>query len=244
VFGGAVHEAMNDLIYMMGQLVDAKNTILIPGIADDVKEIAPEEQKLYDEIEFDLEEYRSSIGCEKLVHENDKASCLQSRWRNPSLSLHGIEGAFYGTGAKTVIPRKVTGKFSIRLVPDQKPDVIEKHVMSYLDALWAKRGSPNKYRCYMLSGGRPWMSDPFHPHYQAGVRATKRIYGVEPDMTREGGSIPVTLTIEEVTGKNVMLLPMGQADDGAHSQNEKISIRNYIEGTKLLAAYMHEVAQC
>lgn len=37
-----------------------------------------------------------------------------SRMREPSLSLHGIEGAFYGAGAKTVIPAKVTGKFSIR----------------------------------------------------------------------------------------------------------------------------------
>lgn len=50
------------------------------------------------------------------------------RWRYPSLSLHGIEGAFSETGAKTVIPRKVIGKFSIRLVPDMDPKVVEKQV--------------------------------------------------------------------------------------------------------------------
>lgn len=38
------------------------------------------------------------------------------RMRLPSLSLHGIEGAFAGPGAKTVIPAKVGGKFSIRCV--------------------------------------------------------------------------------------------------------------------------------
>ena len=69
------------------------------------------------------------------------------------------------------------------------------------------------------------------------------MYGVEPDLTREGGSIPVTLTFQEATGKNVMLLPMGAADDGAHSQNEKIDVRNYISGTKLLAAYLQELAK-
>ena len=69
------------------------------------------------------------------------------------------------------------------------------------------------------------------------------VYGVEPDLTREGGSIPVTLTFQEATGKNVMLLPMGAADDGAHSQNEKIDVRNYISGTKLLAAYLQELAK-
>lgn len=46
------------------------------------------------------------------------------RWRFPSLSLHGIEGAFSGSGAKTVIPRKVVGKFSIRLVPNMTPEVV------------------------------------------------------------------------------------------------------------------------
>ena len=28
------------------------------------------------------------------------------------------------------------------------------------------------------------------------TRATKMVYGVEPDLTREGGSIPVTLTLQ------------------------------------------------
>ena len=38
------------------------------------------------------------------------------RMRMPSLSLHGIEGAFADSGSKTVIPKSVTGKFSIRSV--------------------------------------------------------------------------------------------------------------------------------
>lgn len=58
-------------------------------------------------------------------------------------------------------------------------------------------------------------------------------------MTREGGSIPVTLTFQEVTGKSVVLLPIGAADDGAHSTNEKINRKNYIEGTKIMAAYCY-----
>lgn len=49
------------------------------------------------------------------------------------------------------------------------------------------------------------------------------VFGVEPDLTREGGSIPVTLTFQEATGRNVMLLPVGSSDDGAHSQNEKLN---------------------
>lgn len=65
------------------------------------------------------------------------------------------------------------------------------------------------------------------------------VYGMMPEMTREGGSIPITLTFEELLGpgKSVMLLPMGQSDDGAHSQNEKLSLRNYIYGVRVTMLY-------
>ena len=41
------------------------------------------------------------------------------------------------------------------------------------------------------------------------------VYKQDPDLTREGGSIPVTLTFAESLGVNVLLLPMGRGDDGA-----------------------------
>lgn len=53
----------------------------------------------------------------------------------------------------------------------------------------------------------------------------------------------MTLTFQETTGKDVLLLPMGSADDGAHSQNEKLDKRNYIEGTKVMAAYIYELSR-
>ncbi|KAK3886228.1 hypothetical protein Pcinc_009610 [Petrolisthes cinctipes] len=294
VFGGTVHEGMADLIYLMNTLIDNKGTILIPGLMDQVAKVTAEEEKLYKDIDFDVEDYRQDLGHSKLVHHNDKMKTLMARWRNPSLSLHGIEGAFSEPGAKTVIPRKVIGKFSIRIVPDQTPEFVTKVTIDHLNKQWTKRDSPNKMKAYHFHGGRCWMSDPSHANYDAGRRATKLVYGVEPDMTREGGSIPVTLVLqviemegsapawvadynngnfragqratrlvygvepdltreggsipitiilEEVTGKNVMLLPMGACDDGAHSQNEKINISNYIEGTKLLGAYLHELAK-
>ncbi|CAL8109856.1 unnamed protein product [Orchesella dallaii] len=241
VFGGAVHEALPDLIWLLNQLVDVKGTILIPGILDDVLKLTDAESKLYDEIDFDLGEFKKDCGIRGLTSPTCKKTTLMSRWRNPALSVHGIEGAFSDPGAKTVIPRKVIGKFSIRLVPNQHPDKIGKIVKEYLEKKWAERGSPNKLIVSMGHGGKPWVADHAHPNYVAAATATEQVYGVKPILTREGGSIPITITFQEVTGKNVMLLPMGQSDDGAHSQNEKISKRNYIEGTKLFVSYLLEL---
>uniref|UniRef100_A0A8C1SJV1 Cytosolic non-specific dipeptidase n=1 Tax=Cyprinus carpio TaxID=7962 RepID=A0A8C1SJV1_CYPCA len=245
VFGGSVHEAMTDLIALMGSLVDNKGKIVVPGMYDHVAELTDEEKKLYEKIEFDMEEYAKDVGAGKLLHDT-KEQILMHRWRFPSLSLHGIEGAFSEGGAKTVIPRKVIGKFSIRLVPDMDPKVVEKQLSTYLKDMtkkFAEMQTPNKLKVYMGHGAKAWVSDFNHPHYMAGRKAMKTVFGVEPDLTREGGSIPVTLTFQEATGQNVMLLPVGSSDDGAHSQNEKLNRSNYIQGTKMLGAYFYEVSQ-
>lgn len=73
-----------------------------------------------------------------------------SNWRYPSLSIHGIEGGFSGPGFKTVIPRKVIGKFSIRLVPNQEPLKITEIVKSYIQSIWEKRKSPNNLKVIIL----------------------------------------------------------------------------------------------
>ena len=200
---------MTDLFGIMSQLVDRSGKILVPGIYDTVDPVTDEEMASYGPIDFDVEGYRKDIGTNALL-KTDKAELLMNRWRNPTLSLHGIEGAYSDPGAKTVIPRQVIGKFSLRLVPSQTPEQIEKCVTEYINKLHADSGSKNELELSMGHGGRPWVADITDPNFRAGHKAIKSVFGVDPDYTREGGSIPVTLTFQEATGKNVMLLPMGK----------------------------------
>jgi len=58
VLGGTVHEAMTDVIHLMASLVNSQGSILVDGIMDDVKPVTPEEEALYDNIEFDVEEFK------------------------------------------------------------------------------------------------------------------------------------------------------------------------------------------
>jgi len=242
VFGGSVHECMIDLVTLLSKLVDSKGKILIPGVYDDVAPLSNTEHDMYTSIDFNCDDFKVDAGVHGLIHDTEHKT-LMHRWRFPSLSIHGIEGAFSGSGAKTVIPHKVIGKFSIRVVPHQDPDKLNAHVRNYIISEFAKLNSPNKVQVHAPEGCKAWVSHPDHPNYVAGRNATKRVYGVEPDMTREGGSIPITLTFEETTGKNVLLLPMGASDDGAHSANEKLNKINYINGIKLLASYLDEISK-
>ena len=51
------------------------------------------------------------------------------------------------------IARQVTGKFSVRIVPNQTPEIVEKVVVDYCNKIWSKRKSPNK-ECFF----KPWNS--------------------------------------------------------------------------------------
>ncbi|XP_051922404.1 cytosolic non-specific dipeptidase [Hippocampus zosterae] len=242
VYGGTVIEPMTDIIGLLDTLISPSGKILIPGIREAVAPLSDEEWKMYQDIQFDLESYMSKIGVSQLMY-NNKVDLLAHRWRYPTVSIHGIEGAFSDPGTKTVIPAKVIAKFSIRQVPNMEPVMVKKQVTEYLHSMFAKRRSPNKLKVTMVIGAKPWIADIRDQLYEAGKAAVKRVFNTDPDLIREGGTIPIAKTFQDVTGKSIIMLPIGGFDDGLHSQNEKISRYNYIEGTKLFIAYLYEVSQ-
>ncbi|KAK0717381.1 hypothetical protein B0T26DRAFT_709774 [Lasiosphaeria miniovina] len=242
VFGGTAQEPMTDLVRILGSLVDTNGKILIEGIAEQVAPMTKEEEGLYDSIAFTMDTLHESLGSKTTIFE-DKKPTLMARWRYPSLSVHGVEGAFSAPGAKTVIPAKVIGKFSIRTVPNMEVDKVNEVVYAHVNEVFKKFNSKNTMKVWAQHTGKWWVASPKHWNFTAAAKAVERVWGMKPDFTREGGSIPVTLTFEQATGKNVLLLPMGSSTDGAHSINEKLDKKNYIEGIKLLGAYLHYVAE-
>ena len=208
VFGGTIHEPMVDLIHLFSKLVSPKGEILVPGILDAVRKVTEEENQIYEKIDFSLADFKGSLGNKDVTYSDDKKKILMGKWRHPSLSLHGIEGAFFSSGAKTVIPAKVKGKFSIRTVPDQEPKVITELVKKYIHDEFAKLGSKNKIKVECHHAGKSWLADINNDNFRAGTRAVEKVFKVTPDYTREGGSIPVTLTFQEALKKDVLLLPM------------------------------------
>ncbi|KAF2157653.1 CNDP dipeptidase [Myriangium duriaei CBS 260.36] len=242
VFGGTAQEPMTDLVRVMSSLVDGNGKIQIDGLNDLVAPLTDDEKALYKDIAFTMDNLYESLGSKTGIFD-DKERTLMGRWRFPSLSLHGIEGAFSAPGAKTVIPAKVIGKFSIRTVPNMEPEDVDKLVFKHVDKVFKALGSKNTINCTLQHSGKWWVASPKHWNFTAAAKAVEKVWGVKPDLTREGGSIPVTLTFEQATGKNVLLLPMGSSTDAAHSINEKLDRKNYIEGIKLLGAYLHYVSE-
>ena len=71
---------------------------------------------IHEWLDYSVQDVKDATGASIMISESDKATVIMGRMRMPSLSLHGVERAFYGSGAKTVILVSVSGKFAIRYV--------------------------------------------------------------------------------------------------------------------------------
>ncbi|KAF7856055.1 hypothetical protein EAF04_010011 [Stromatinia cepivora] len=243
MFGGCVYEPMTDLIILLSKLVDSKGNILIPGINELVASVTEEEVEQYATIEFTTQDFQNTIGSDANIYDDPKDT-LMHRFRYPSLTIHGISGADSSSDQTTAIYPKVTAKFSIRTVPYMDQKSVTDLTLQYLEQEFQKLGSKNTCSVKLFGESAPyWLGSSDDANFQAGKAATQRVYKTEPDLTREGGSIGVTLDLQNALGdKSIMLLPVGMSDDGAHGPNEKLNKNNYIEGSKLLGAYWYYFA--
>lgn len=234
--GGTFREPLTDLIKIMADLIDAEGKATIDGFYEDVRPVSGEENELYDNIEFDAEEYRDTLGLNTL-DSYDKKEVLMNTWRHPSISLHGIEGAFSGKGGKTVIPAKVIGKVSVRLVPDQNPQQIADLFTKHVEKLFEKQNSQNNLLVHALGTGDWWLGDTNNFLFEVGRKVLKEYWNIEPSFVRSGGSIPIVPFMEKLLEAPAVSLGIGQDSDGAHSQNERIRIKNLVGGKEVLKLY-------
>ena len=65
---------MADLVYMMNTLLDKDGNILVEGLMDPVAKVTDEELASYDDIDFDVDDYKNDLKTAKLVNDKDKVN--------------------------------------------------------------------------------------------------------------------------------------------------------------------------
>lgn len=240
-FGGIVREPLQDLIHVLSALTDVSQSQIFPILGDKaplhVAEPSQQEVERFSELKISVEKLRDMMGVAPKYA--GKLDCIQHMWREPSLSVHGIEGAFSQPGASAVIPHEVTGKFSIRTVPNMDMDSTDMLVTKYIKAVFGSLRTTNKMKLSVDSRNSWWLSDHEHWNYEAATMAARSVWKVEPELTREGGASPVALLMEKHLGANVLSLPISKSYDNLSSAKETLDEVNYINGIKNFCAYLY-----
>lgn len=227
-YGGAVDNPCNVLCSMMAKLKDEYGRITIPGFYEDVLELEYDEREGFTKLPFDHKQY-----CERLNVPNTRGehgySVLEQTWARPSLDINGLTGGFQGDGAKTVLPKKASAKFSMRLVPHQNPADIAAKTVKYLKEL-----APPTVRVEVvpMHDGAPVLFKRKGDALNAAMGAFEEAFNTKPVYMREGGSIPVTGQFQSVLGADSVLFGLGLPGDNIHGPNENFDLENFYGGIK------------
>lgn len=239
MFGGAVVNPAETLARMLAACRDEDGRIAIPGFYDRVQEVPEDERKDWRELPFDADAYRASLDVEALMDDPDY-STLESVWARPSFDVNGLLSGFVGEGSKTVLPSRAMAKVSMRLVADQDPAEIADLTEAYLREI-APAGV--RLKVTRMHGGKPWSAPRDHPVLQAAARALERGFGAETVFIREGGSIPLIPTLEELFDAPTVLMGFGLPDENAHAPNENLDVENFYAGIASAALFHEELAE-
>lgn len=238
-FGGAVANPAFVLAQVLNQMKDRGGRIRIPGFYDDVRPLRAEEREEFGKLPFNEGRYRRDLGAPKLFGEKGYTT-LERVWGRPTFEVNGLLSGFTAEGAKTVIPAVAMAKVSMRLVPDQDPDTIAGLFENHLKKVTPKTVELKVTR---MHGGKPWMTEFDNPYVQAAGRALQKGFGSRPVFNREGGSIPVVATFQEVLGLPSVLFGVGLPDENAHAPNEKLDLENFHKGIIASAVLYDEIGR-
>jgi acetylornithine deacetylase/succinyl-diaminopimelate desuccinylase-like protein len=239
IFGGAVANPAFVLAQVIAQMKDRGGRIRIPGFYDDVRAVSDEERAEWKKLPFNETRYRKELGAPKLFGESGYTT-LERVWARPTLEVNGLLSGFTGDGAKTVLPAVAMAKISMRLVPDQDPQKIGDLFEAYVRKICPKTVELKVTR---MHGGKAWMTEFDNKFVQAAGRAIEKGFGKAPVFNREGGSIPVVATFQEILGLPAVLFGVGLPDENAHAPNEKLDLGNFHGGIIASAILYDEVAQ-
>jgi len=233
MFGGAVHNPAQVLAELIAGMHDKKGRVTLPGYYDDVRKLTKEERKNLKRVPRSDKQIKAEAANPPKLYGEAGYTNVERLGARPTLEINGLYAGFIGEGSKTVLPGKAMAKISMRLVPDQDPDKVEKQLIAYL-----KKNAPKTVTWNLKAFGKtPGVLTAFDsPQVKAAQKALQTVFGVKPVFRREGGSVPVVSDIQRILGIDSVIMGFGLPDDNLHAPNEKQHIPTFFKG---IEAYIH-----
>src|SRR5271168_2397538 len=230
---------------LIAQMRDDNGRILIPGFADQVRALTPEEQNALRAMPPVEDELKREFGIEKPEGSENLAASIM----RPALNIRGLKSGQVGDAAANAIPINAVISMDFRLVPDQTPAAVKAAVEHFLTARgWtivsaepdaATRSSSARLVRLEWESGYPGLrSDMSSPAARAVIGAASNAAGapvvVVPMM---GGSVPLYL-FADVFNAPIIGLPIVNHDNNQHAANENLRLQNLWDGINTYAALM------
>ncbi|MCF7733821.1 MAG: dipeptidase [Akkermansiaceae bacterium] len=239
LFGGAVANPATAVARLVASLHDAEGRVAVAGFYDEVRPLETWEREMWAKVPGVGElEYLAATGSPAMFGEPGYTTAERT-WARPTAEVNGIGGGYQGEGSKTVLPAEAFVKLSFRLVPDQDPATIMERVTRHL-----KQYCPSGVSLEVIPGhdGKPYATDPHSRFGKAAQTALHAVFGMDPVLIREGGSIPIVQTFREILEADTLLLGLALSDAQVHAPNENFPVANFEAGIRLNRALLAQLA--
>lgn len=233
-WGGAVPDPAVALSKLLGKLTDDQGRILIPGILDDVRPLSASEVREYSSL--DLERIvRAGTGLpDHLPLPGRPEDLARQMWREPSLSVLALQSGSRQMVAN-IIQHAAWARVSIRIVPDMKPERVQKTLGDFLRA-----SCPPGFDVEITpDAAADWwtVQNPLDPVYEIAARSLEQGYGQKARFIGCGASIPFVQPLtSELGGIPAVLLGVEDPYSNAHSDNESLHLGDF---KKILQSQVH-----
>jgi len=223
--GGVARNPIVELSNVVAKCYDPDTgKILIPGFYDNVMEPDKEEIRLWLKSPFNVEDFKRDHGLIK-IRSTNRETILRSRWAEPTFEAHGCVGGYMERdGDKTSVPRDAQMLVSMRLVPNQDPDVIFDLVERFVRKL-----NPD-VEVRKSSVARPYLGGFNSPYIEAAVEAFQSSFGYPVSRVRCGGSIGALMDMYDIFGQpEIVATGLSKPSHNMHGPNEYFE-RSQVEG--------------
>ncbi len=233
------------LAQLLASMKDDRGRVVIAGFYDGIR-LTPQDRRILQAVPDDEASLLKLFGVSEpdLVGES-----LQEALQYPSLNIRGLESAYVGEQARTIIPDHATAALDVRLVKETDGEALLAKIRAHVEAQgfhvvdadpddetrarYPKIARLESPRAEGTSAYRTEMDD---PQARALADGLARILGEEPVRIRtSGGTVPIAPFIEAL-GFPAVSVPTVNFDNNQHGENENVRLGHFFRSIEILAA--------
>lgn len=233
------------LAQLIASMKDEDGRVTIPDFYDGI-EFTPAEREALDAVPDDLPAMMRALG---FAAADRVGESLQEALQFPSLNVRGLESAWVGAAARTIVPASATAALDVRLVAETPADAMYEKVRDYIasrgwhlldrDPTDAERAEhPRLARLTRRSGTNAFRTPLDHPVAARVVEALGEAWGEAPVRKRtSGGTVPISPFVEAL-GVPALMVPTVNHDNNQHSPNENLRLGHFFDSIVTIAAIL------
>lgn len=230
-FGGVIPNPAWEMVHLLKTMQDNEGNILVEGYHDKVRTITEGEEKVLENIPFDVPSYLEGVGRPGAKTKTTEEA-LKNLMFKPTLNINGLASGHTGDGMRTIVPYRATCKIDMRLVADQDPneifELVKKHVEKHCPDAVVKKGG------YM----EPSRTSIELPISQAFISSVREAWGMEPVVMPSSGASGPDYVFTRILGVPSVMVPYANVDEANHAPNENMDLDLFILGIKTTAQVM------